>query len=269
MLWVLIILGFISGVIINILSDDLPQRHGPRLPHYPDGTPRPFIAWSGITAYLTGQHTSPNGSKLSWRHPATEIVTITLFILTASRIFDIPTVTTYQSILLLIHMAIFVLITVIDLEHRLILFIVIIPAWIIALIDAATTQGYGPDLGQALIGGAVGFAIFFLLYLGGFLFTNILSRVQGRQITEVAFGYGDVMLITLSGFLLGWQTLVFTMFITVFLGAAGAILYLVARRITGRHTSLFTPLPYGQYIIIATIIMMLYASNVANMIRGA
>jgi prepilin signal peptidase PulO-like enzyme (type II secretory pathway) len=164
-------------------------------------------------------------------------------------------------------MAIFVLITVIDLEHRLILFIVIIPSYVLALADAATTS-YGADLGEALLGAGLGFGVFFLLYVGGFVFTYVIGQLRGSEIKEVAFGYGDVMLITLAGLILGWQPLIVAMFITVFLGAFGAILYLVIRNLAGNKYNLFTPLPYGQYIIVGAFIMLLFAPEVTNFLRG-
>jgi prepilin signal peptidase PulO-like enzyme (type II secretory pathway) len=134
------------------------------------------------------------------------------------------------------------------------------------LLDAAFLN-YGANLQDAILGALVGFGIFFLLYVGGFIFTYILGKMRGEEINEVAFGYGDVMLITLSGLILGYQALMLAMFITVFLGAFGAIIYLMIRRLAGRHYSLFTPLPYGQYIIIATIIMLLFAPEVIRFMR--
>jgi prepilin signal peptidase PulO-like enzyme (type II secretory pathway) len=167
----------------------------------------------------------------------------------------------------LAYMAIFVLITVIDLEHRLILFVVIIPSCVLALVDATITN-HGALLGGALLGAGLGFGVFFLLYIGGFVFTYIIGQVQGREIDEVAFGYGDVMLITLAGLILGWQPLIVAMFMTVFLGAFGAILYLIARQLAGNKYSMFTPLPYGQYIIVATVAMLLFAPEISVFLRG-
>ena len=259
----LIVAGILAGGVANALADDLPQRRNPRLPRYPDDTPRPFIAWLGILAFLLGKRASPGGAKLSWRHPIAELSTAGLFVLTyltAGRREDVDSL---QLVYFLIYMALFVLITVIDLEHRLILFVVIIPSYVIALLDAVTTS-FRPDLGQALLGAAIGFGFFFVAYLGGFLFTRVMGRMQGREITEVAFGYGDVMLITLSGLILGAGPLLLTMFITVFLGAGGAILYLVVRRMRGKHVSAFTPLPYGQYIVIATVIMLLFSEQMRS-----
>ncbi len=258
--------GWLAGIAVNALSDDLPERRSPKLPRYADGTPRPIIAWSGILAFIFNQRAAPDGGRLRWRYPLTELCTISLFLLTLITFQDDAEITLLQFIIYLLYMAIFVLITAIDLEHRLILFVVIIPSCLLALADAIFID-YGPDVGEALLGALLGFGIFFLLYLGGFIFTALLSSLRGSKIEEVAFGYGDVMLITLSGLILGWQALIITMFLTVFLGALGAIIYLIVRRLAGRHYSLFTPLPYGQYIVIATVVMLLFAPEIAAFFR--
>lgn len=266
-----ILVGIIAGGIVNALADDLPKRRRPQLPRYPDDTPRPLIAWLGITAFLFGKRTSPNGAKLRWRHPLTEIATALLMVLVIVVTEDDRsierTMDTLQFVFWLIYMPIFVLITVIDLEHRLILFVVIIPSAVIALLDAILTT-YGADLGEALLGGLLGFFVFFLLYIGGFLFTYILGKARGQPIDEVAFGYGDVMLITLSGLILGWQPLIIAMFMTVFLGAAGAIIYLLVRGLTRRHYSMFTPLPYGPYIVLGTVLMLLFSVEISRVLRA-
>lgn len=258
------IIGILTGGVINALADDLPHYRRPRLPHYPDETPRPVSAWLGITAFLLGKRSSPGGAKLSWRYPLTEIATAALMILTLVVKNGEGAANTIQIVFWLTYMAIFVLITVIDLEHKLILFAVIIPACILAIIDAVITpfQNNEPDLQRALIGGAVGFGVFFLLYLGGYVYLFIVNSVQGRNINEVAFGYGDVMMATLSGLILGPERLFFAMFITVFLGAAGALVWLVARRLSGTGYSMFTALPYGPYIVAGTIILLLFSAQV-------
>ncbi|MBL8134927.1 MAG: prepilin peptidase [Anaerolineae bacterium] len=256
-----VLAGILLGGVVNILADDLPRRRTPSLPpRYPDGTPRPISAWLGTSAFLLRKRMAPSGSRLGWRYPLAELLTAGLFILTLAATADDPKMSALQLVFWFAYMVIFALITVIDLEHRLILFVVVIPAWGIALLDAATTN-YGADFGQALIGGAVGFAVFFLLYLGGFLFVSISGALRGHSTNEVAFGYGDVLLITLSGFMLGWQPLIPAMFLTVFLGALGALAWILSRSFSRSGYSLFTPLPYGQYIVIATIILLLFATE--------
>jgi len=258
------IIGILVGGIINALADDLPHYRRPQRPHYPDGTPRPASAWLGITAFLLGKRRSPQGAKLTWRYPLTELATAALMILTLAVKSSEGTVNNLQIVFWLGYMAIFVLITVIDLEHKLILFTVMIPSYAVAILDALVTplQNNEPDLPRALIGGAIGFGVFFLLYLGGYVYLYIVNTLQGRNINEVAFGYGDVLMATLSGLILGPERLFFAMFITVFLGAAGALLWLVSRRLSGSGYSMFTALPYGPYIVAGTIILLLFSTQV-------
>jgi leader peptidase (prepilin peptidase)/N-methyltransferase len=116
-----------------------------------------------------------------------------------------------------------------------------------------------------VVGGVAGFLVFFILYNGGVLFTYIMGKLRGEEIKEIAFGYGDVMMATVSGLVLGWRGLIFAMFITVFLGAFGALLYLLSRRLIGARYSAFTALPYGPYIVVGTIIMLLYRVQVREL----
>ncbi len=257
----LFIAGLLAGVLVNILADDLPHYRRPRLPRYPDGAPRPFIAWSGLSAFLTGRRASPGGARLSWRWPLAELATAALLIIAYLATANDPAVTGVQRLFYFVYMALFVLITVIDLEHRLILFAVIIPSCALALLAAILTPASRPTLGEALGGAALGFGVFFLLYLGGILFSHVVAKARGQALPEVAFGYGDVLLATLCGLILGWQALIFAMFITVFLGALGALVYLIVRSLSGRY-DMFTPLPYGPYIIIGTWIMLLFSDQV-------
>ncbi|MBZ0279651.1 MAG: A24 family peptidase [Anaerolineae bacterium] len=263
------IIGLVTGGIVNALADDLPHYRRPGLPRYPDGTPRPIGAWLGITAFLLNLRASPSGVKLSWRYPLTEIATICAMLLTTITKSGTPDVSSTQLVFWLVYMGIFVLITVIDIEHKLILFSVIIPSSILAVLDAIITPvQHEPNLQRALLGGAVGFGTFFLLYVGGILYVYVANQLQGRNITEVAFGYGDVMMATLSGLMLGLEAIIFAMFITIFLGALGALIYLVGQRLAGKRYNMFTALPYGPYIVLGTAIMLLFSSQVRILLVG-
>jgi leader peptidase (prepilin peptidase)/N-methyltransferase len=263
------IVGVLAGGIVNVLADDLPHRRNPGRPKYPDGTPRPFLAWIGITAFLLGRRAGPDGSKLPWRHPITEIVSSVLMIVTIIATDNNPQIGAIQLLFWLVYMVIFVLVTVIDIEHKLILFVVMIPSAIIALLDAAITPTeVGPNLIDSLAGGVVGFGVFFIMFNGGYLFTYVLGKLRGEEITTVAFGFGDVMMATLSGLILGWQALIFAMFITVFLGAFGAIIYLVTRSLAGQKYSMYTALPYGPYIVIGTFLMLLFSTEIRMLLLG-
>ena len=284
---IIAIIGILAGGIVNALADDLPYRRNPGLPTYPDGTPRPLIAWLGITAFLFNRRLPSQSSddisqeekakherhydeepKLSWRYPLTEIATAFLMVATYIIMGDKSDTTTPQLVIWLIYMAIFMLVNVIDLEHKLILFMVMIPSAILAIIDAALLPIPGPPLQAALIGGGVSFVVFFIFYQGGYLFTYIMGQARGQKIDTVAFGFGDVMMITLSGLILGFQDVIFVMFISVFLGSVGAILYLLARLLFAGRYNLFTAVPYGPYIVIATIIVLLFGPEVRLFLLG-
>jgi leader peptidase (prepilin peptidase)/N-methyltransferase len=255
------LLGVLIGGVVNWLADYLPYTARLGVPRYPDGTPRPPVAWLGMSAFLLGGRSAPSGAALSLRYPLTEIIIAALFAYIASESAqDVP-----RALFLMGNVAILALITIIDLEHRMILYLVIIPSCLYALMGAALLgERLVPNLGftDYLIGGAVGFGLFFLMYLGGILFNYIASNARGEPITESAFGDGDVLLATLAGFMLGWQALIYATLIAVFLGGFGAFAYLGGRLLLRGRYEWFTALPYGQYIVFGALIMLLWRAEV-------
>ena len=284
-----IVAGILVGAVINVLADDLPMRDNPRLPHYPDGTPRRPLAWLAVLAFLTGQREAspdvpppprdeqetdtgdmlvmpnpdtyvpprPTSRHLTWRHLVVELGTGLAF---GALVAAFPHEKNLWA--WLVYAAIMMLITVIDVEHRLILFAVIIPSCVFALFVAAVSPEQGKPFNEFLVGGVVGFLVFFSMFLGGVAFA-VFSRHEG-----VAFGFGDVMLATLSGFMIGWRAFIFASLITVFVGAAGAVFYIVIRALLGRGHRWFTPLPYGPYIVIGTLLMLYLREEVQDFIIG-
>jgi prepilin signal peptidase PulO-like enzyme (type II secretory pathway) len=246
-------------------------------PAYADGTLRPVTAWLGLSAFLLGQrepvHPQPDeirarphheSSELSWRHPLTEIMSVIFFVLAAMTAPHIDGMNMAQYLLNFVYMALFALIIVIDIEHKLILFVVMIPAIIVALMDAWLVPEPYPSIVDSLIGCGVGFGFFFLIYLFGFVFRWVMGKVRGQKINTVAFGYGDVMMISFSGAMLGLLPTLLAIFITLMLGFVGALLFMVGRRIVSGRYDAFTAIPYGPYIVIATMTMQLWGTQVSN-----
>ncbi len=255
-----IVYGVIVGAIANALADELPYQRPPTMPRYPDGEARRGMLMSGLLTFLMGKRTSSQGNKLDFRHPLTELLAIalTLWTLNASTIYQVSAV---QVIFWLIYVALFALIIVIDMEHHLILIVVINPFVIITVVDALLTGRQPDTIIEALIGGAVGYGVFFILFNGGAFFAYVLGKLRGQAITEVAFGFGDVMLAGVVGLVLGWKAFLFAMVATILLGAAGALAIIIYQRIFKGGYSAFAAMPYGPYIVAGAMLVMLYPNQ--------
>ena len=280
------LLGILIGAVINALSDDLPHSNAPQLPHYPNGAPRPISAWSGLMAFMTGQREGPSiefdeaeekarglslaeiadlayDTRLSWRHLLVEVGMAALLAFLVIYPFEEP-----RLLVWIVFLSILMLITVIDIEHRLILFVVIIPAAIVTLIlNVAFPEDDERPILEFVYGGLLGGGLFYMMYAGGVLFVRIMAMLRGHMIEEVAFGFGDVMLAFLCGLMIGWQAMIFAIFITVFVGAAGALGYMFWRTFRGRPYAMYAALPYGPYIVIGTVALLLFSDAVRDFLQ--
>jgi leader peptidase (prepilin peptidase)/N-methyltransferase len=149
-------------------------------------------------------------------------------------------------------LAVFALIVVIDIEHRLILHVVTLPAAILLAVIGSLDPGRGPA--RTLLGGAAGFAILLALFLLGGLFARGMARLRGRQLDEVALGFGDVTLSGVIGLTLGWPGVVAGLLLGVFaagLFSSAFLLIMMARR---RYVA-FTPIPYGPFLILGALLV--------------
>ena len=244
---ILAICGLLVGGIINGLADDLPERKGvarPRCPHCQ--TPYTLTAWLGLSRWLLHQKKCPACDKPThWRYPVVEISTALLWAVVPLVVMD-PITVAFTALFI----AILLLIIVIDLEHRLILHVVTFPATLLALLSSFVNPDNSPL--AALLGAAAGFLIFYLLYLlGTFLFG------------PGALGFGDVTLAMTMGAMLGLLRIPFALIIGILLGGVISILLLLLRRSSAR-----TYLPYGQYLAIGGIIMLIWGNQILDWYIG-
>jgi leader peptidase (prepilin peptidase)/N-methyltransferase len=253
------LLGLAVGVFINLCADQLPRWRRLRWPPFCPycEQPRPAWAWLSSLAYLRFKPECQRcGAPISWRHPLVELGTAALFAFLwyqygqgDDTAFLIP-YTVYSAIL--------VLVLVIDLEHKLILNVVLYPAWALALLGSFLH----PDpffYRLALLGGVVGFGILFLIYLLGELFVKAMSKVRGKPINAVAFGFGDVRLGGFIGLVLGFPTVINAIFVAILLGGLGGLFFWFVRAVILRRYSLFTAIPYGPFLVIGAMVFMFFA----------
>jgi prepilin signal peptidase PulO-like enzyme (type II secretory pathway) len=145
---------------------------------------------------------------------------------------------------------IFLLIIVIDIEHRLILHVVTFPTGVLFFLFA----GVNPDLTftRSLMGGAFAFILFIGLYLLGGLFGRWMARRRGMDPEEVAFGFGDVTLATVIGLLLGFPAVIEALVRGILYAGFFSIGYLIYLSIRKRYST-FIPIPYGPFLILGAL----------------
>jgi len=146
-----------------------------------------------------------------------------------------------ELLIITFHTTILVLVTITDLEHRLIFNVVIIPSILLAIAAAFFTPGL--SWLAALVGG--GFA-FILVYLAA-----LVSRG--------GLGGGDVTLSTFLGLILGFPKIILSLTFGVFLGGAVALVLLVTGKV-----GLKTFIPYGPFLTITGWIMLVWGNEIWN-----
>ncbi len=153
----------------------------------------------------------------------------------------------------------FLLITIIDMEHRLVLHAVSLPSILILTLYGVFEPTRGPA--KTLLGGAAGFAFVLVLYLFGELFGRWIARRRGEELDEVAFGFGDVTLATLIGVVVGWPGIILALMVGVLAAGAFSLLYILAALAAGRYQP-YMPIPYGPFLIVGALLVYLGGRDV-------
>ena len=143
------------------------------------------------------------------------------------------------------YCCLFIVLLVIDLEHRLILNKVVYPAAAVALvIDFLAPK---PGIISGAIGGGVGLVLFLipaLVYPGG-------------------IGWGDVKMAALIGLVTGFPLTLVALLLAVILGALVAGL-LLALKIKKRKEAI----PFAPFLSVATLVTLLWGSNILTWYLG-
>lgn len=251
-------IGFVAGVIVNMLADDLPRRHRLRRPRYPDGSRRPPQAWLGLSAFIFKRRSAPGepapGVKLGWRYPLAEIACALLMLLFY---VDSGGLLAAETLIKFAYAAIFVLIGVIDLEYRRIPFAVSLALGALALFEAALIRDSAPGLPASALGGLVGFALAYAAYVGGRLYARLRSRNREQPLAASGMGFGDVVLMSAVGLTVGFPAVLPALALSVFAAGAAAIAVIGARYAQSRNYQAFDSMPLGPFIVGSAVISLL------------
>lgn len=218
-------LGLLAGALINVLADYLPRRK-----------------WSGW--------------HISARHLLAELFTALLFAFLWQRYGPSP-----RLFFETLYTAIFILLFIIDLEHRLILHVTTLPAIVLAIAGSFFLGRERYSWRLALLGGGTGFFLVWSMYIFGRFFVRFMEWLRGKKIKEVAFGFGDVTLMTFIGTVLGFPNVVFALLLGVLLGGLGGAVYWLIKALVRRDYSLFTAIPYGPFLITGGWVLMIWGQE--------
>jgi leader peptidase (prepilin peptidase)/N-methyltransferase len=246
-------LGWICGALVNYLADVLPLRMRLAAPFCPACekplSPGNYLAWP--------RRCPACGRRRAWRAWAVELSGIGC----ALWLWHAPP----QRLGFLLGLALltyFGVVTVIDLEHRLVLLPLSLAGAALGLGAGAWLQwqrtgSLGLALANTLLGGAAGFAIMLLLYALGGWFARWAARRRGEAIDEEALGFGDVHLGLILGLFLGWPVVIIGLMVGVFFGGIASFIYLIVKLIAGRHRW-FAAIPYGPYLIAGAVFLLFF-----------
>ena len=149
-----------------------------------------------------------------------------------------------------VWMPVFVLIAVIDIEHRRVLPVILLPTALFALLESLGAT----RLSSALAGGIAGVLLGGGIYLGGQLYLRALRRWRSIELQVVPFGGGDVMLAGLCGLVVGWPRILSALMLAVFSAGAWALLMLATGRVK-RHSAL----PYAPFLLIGSVFVLRFS----------
>jgi leader peptidase (prepilin peptidase)/N-methyltransferase len=251
-----ILLGWLAGLFINYASDVLPLSRRFTQPACPQC--QTAYLW---TDYLTLRACRNCGETRSLRTWLVQILTVGAFVylwLHPSKALGIP--------LGMIVLVYFGIITVIDLEHRLILHPTSLAGAVLGLIvgtyihSRINDNGIFIGLAKSLLGGLFGFGVMFLLYQLGAVVARFRARKLQTDDGEEALGGGDVYLAGVLGLMLGWDFIVWALAWGVIFGGVVSLLFILVLLLRRRYSNaaLMTFIPYGPFFIIGAALLLFH-----------
>jgi leader peptidase (prepilin peptidase)/N-methyltransferase len=247
-----LVLGWLAGLFINYVSDVLPLTRRFSQPTCPEcQTP---YSWADYLLLRACRNCGKSRSLRTWLVQILTTAAFVYFWMFPSRALGVP-----LGMLVIVY---FGIITVIDLEHRLILHPTSLAGAVLGLIAGSYIHSrinHSVVIGveKSLLGGLFGFGVMFLLYQFG----TLVARFRARKMQaagqaeddEEALGGGDVYLAGVLGLMLGWPFIWDAILLGVLLGGLISFLFILALFLRRRYSSdaLMTFIPYGPYFIIS------------------
>jgi prepilin signal peptidase PulO-like enzyme (type II secretory pathway) len=233
-----VICGWTIGVIINYLSDTLPVYRRLTFPVCIYCNSR-----ISVVDYYFGKEckncSKPQVTRFWLINILVCLVVIYEIIFTTGTFGKLISEIIIYSLLLLI--------TVVDIEHHLVLNMISLAGVVIFGILGVINH----DWLASLIGGLTGFGVMFIFFIFGHLYSRYISRKRRIEV-EDGIGFGDVTLSAVCGLLLGWPGVIGGLFLSIILGGLWSLGMILVSLIRKQEKPLLKYIAYAPFITIAT-----------------
>jgi leader peptidase (prepilin peptidase)/N-methyltransferase len=147
------------------------------------------------------------------------------------------------------YFSLFIVLLVIDLEHRLILNKVVYPSSLVALAASIFLSQLEvvPGIASAAGGGAIGLGLFFLVAV----------------IARGGMGLGDVKMAALIGLIVGFPLVFVALFLAVISGGAVAAALMMVKAKDRKQS-----IPFGPFLSLGAMATLLWGSDILNWYGG-
>ena len=193
-----------------------------------------------ILSYLIlGGKCSKCKKKISFQYLLVESISIFSFLL-IYYFFGVSLTT----ILLIILFLSFIVIFFIDLKHYIIPDILTFPMMVLGFLKSfdPNLNPLFPNYINSLLGGIIGYGIIWLLIL-------FYKKIRNKE----GMGLGDAKILAVVGFWFGWVSIPFVIFLS-----STIALIVVIPDLLKKKKKLTSQIPFGPYLIIATIIFFVF-----------
>lgn len=234
--------GVVSGILINYPADVLPATRRLSQPLCPNCN-QPFA----LKDYVLIRRCASCGQKRSRRTFIVLVAAILASVLLA--LFPLPGLGYWGSLPLLIFLGV---IAVIDIEHRLVLVETSLFGLALCFVYGVILRGFTPTI----TGGLGGFLVMLTLFFLGIAFSKIVGKLRGRNVSQVAFGFGDVFAGAFLGLLTGWPLIAGAIVIGMLAFALYSMVYIGVLLVSKRYSAFATALPMAPFLIIGAVVML-------------
>jgi len=241
-----IILGALWGSFANVCIYRLPQDKGVASGRSYCPKCKKKIVWYDniplISYFLLGGKCRKCKKKISFQYALVEFISILSFLC----IYYLYGITLTTVLLMILNLS-FIIIFFIDLKHFIIPNVLTFSMMALGFIKSfdPNLNSIFPNYINSLIGGLLGY---------GIIWSIIFFYKQIRK--KEGMGLGDAKLFAVIGFWFGWYAIPFVIFLS-----SSIALIIVIPDLLKKSKKLSSQIPFGPYIIIATIIFFIFKDN--------